>query len=64
MMNSIETVAEMDLTPNQVENLLAELQHYHSIYSQTIPVVNRMIKCMMRLYPTVKSTTCFTYNGL
>ena len=32
-MNSILTVPEMDLTPNQIDSLLDELHDYHSIYN-------------------------------
>ena len=40
MMDSIETVPEMHLTPNEIDSLLDELRDYHSIY---IPLFTRVV---------------------
>ena len=58
MMNSIQTVPEMNLTPREIENLLDELQDYHGIYS---PLFTRHggleNTCTTQCYATVKTLT-------
>ena len=45
MMNSIQTVREMNLTPREIENLLDELQYYQAfiVHCLLVTVVWRVL---------------------